>query len=90
MFPFAAGIAILLVPLASTLDDGIELNTPLPSNTLLLLPSKLIVAMLPIPLTLATATLFATAAYGTCPVTLAPVMLDKDAPLPEKLPALTV
>ena len=46
---------------------------PLPVNRLLTLPSKLTVAMFPIPLTLATATLFAVVAKATSPLTLAPV-----------------
>jgi hypothetical protein len=53
-------IVTLLLPFA--IDDAIETlaNTPLPYNMLLALPSLLIVAILPIPLTFATATLFAT------------------------------
>ena len=47
-------------------------NTPLPYSTLLALPSKLTVAMFPIPTTLATATWFATFANETVPETLAP------------------
>ena len=51
----------LLVPLV--IDAGVgmtnPLNTPLPYKTLLALPSLLMVAILPIPDTLATATLLA-------------------------------
>ena len=49
---------------------------------LLALPSLLIVAILPMPLTLATATLLAVVAYATAPVTLAPVKLVNRDPLP--------
>ena len=45
---------------------------PLPVNKLLTLPSKLTVAMLPIPDTFATATLLAVVANETAPETLAP------------------
>ena len=69
-------------------------NTPLPNNTFELEPSKLITAMLPIPLTLATATLFAVlaklllpasnanVALATVPVILAPVILLNKPPSP--------
>ena len=54
-------------------------NVPLPANTVVPSPFKSIVAMLPIPLTLATATLFAVAANATSPETLAPATAFADA-----------
>ena len=59
--PFATGIFTLLVPLLIPLPLGILIvaNTPLPNNTCVLELFKLIVAILPIPTTLATATLLA-------------------------------
>ena len=59
--PFAVGMVTLLAPLLIPLPLGNVrvVNTPLPYSTVVSNPSKLIVAMLPIPDTLATATLLA-------------------------------
>ena len=68
-------IFTLLVPLAMPALAATAANTPLPYNTLLVLPVKLIVAILPRPETLAAATenaVLATLALGTNPLTLAP------------------
>ena len=54
-------------------------NIPLPYNIVDAFPSKLIVAILPIPDTLATATAFAVAAKATSPDTLAPATAFADA-----------
>jgi hypothetical protein len=73
-FPPLVAIFTLLVPLLIVVPLGmlIVANTPLPYNTLLLEPSKLIVAMLPIPVTFATATAYAFNALPTLPLTFAP------------------
>ena len=64
MLPFAVSMFTLLFPLLilAPPPPAAGANTPLPYNTLLVLPVKLTVAILPIPTTLATATLFAVAA----------------------------
>ena len=55
-----------------------------------MLPSKLTVAILPAPDTFAIATLLATAANPTSPVTLAPTTLEMLPPSPANTPAVTV
>ena len=85
----AKNVATLLFPY----DTAAGANTPLPYNTLLVLPSKLIDAILPAPDTLPSATanaVLATLALGTKPDTLAPAMPDSACPLPIILPTLTL
>ena len=85
--PSTVGTVTVEVPLAMPELAATAANTPLPYNTLLVLPVKLIEAMLPAPDTFASATanaVLATLALATNPDTLEPVMLDNLLPLPDK------
>ena len=89
-FPLAAGILTLLLPLLILVEKVGVANTPLPYNTVLVLPVKFTVAMLPMPTTLATATEYAYNALPTLPVTLAPTIERSPLPLPVNTPVFAV